>query len=656
MHGAGNGNIIFGDGLENYPDKNIKPSNFDILVANPPYSVRSFKPHLKLKDNEFTILDSISNDGSEIETLFVERITQLIKPSGIAAVILPITILNKEVESYIKARESILKNFKIRSIVQLGNKTFGATGQNTIVLFLEKFSEPPKRIDMVSDSIDSIFEARDLSDWEDHDILNAYLESVYNQLVLVIQSPDDNKEQEKFLGYKWSNRKGSEGIQIIEPGGLLYDAENRNSESTISYLIKNSFYDNTVDCRDLEPYTHYIRLADMIDFRGASFNKIIKTTKIRVKTPKPGYTLYSLASKDFTAELGNRVVANEQLSKNDGIPVYSANVFEPFGLIGKKNLTDFSCDSVLWGIDGDWMVNVIKADNPFYPTDHCGVLRTRNPDIIPEYLALALEKEGKYERFSRSNRASIQRIRALELLIPNKEKQTELLLKMEQLDTELKLQRDVISKCKKEIKDKFTELFGNIADLQDVSDISKIGDIATVTKLAGFEYTNYIHYKNSGDIIMIRGLNCKGTRLVLDDIYWIDQETSDLLPRSQLHKGDVLMTYVGTVGETALIDEDNKYHLAPNVAKITLDDQKNISSTFLAYLLYYMRERIVNDTQSSALSMSKIRDIEIGLPSKDKQFEFEKFVNSLSKTRNYAEQKLSSLIIQRNKFIDEEIE
>lgn len=394
----------------------------------------------------------------------------------------------------------------------------------------------------------------------------------------------------------------------------------------------------------------------MIDFRGASFNKIIKTTKMRVKTPKSGYTLYSLASKDFTAELGNRVVANEQLSKNGGIPVYSANVFEPFGLIDKKNLTDFSCDSVLWGIDGDWMVNVIKADNPFYPTDHCGVLRTRNPDIIPEYLALALEKEGKYERFSRSNRASIQRIRALELLIPNKEKQTELLLKMEQLDTELKLQRDVISKCKKEIKDKFTELFGNIADLQDVSDISKIGDIATVTKLAGFEYTNYIHYKNSGDIIMIRGLNCKGTRLVLDDIYWIDQETSDLLPRSQLHKGDVLMTYVGTVGEIALIDEDNKYHLAPNVAKITLDDQKNISPTFLAYLLYYMRERIVNDTQSSALSMSKIRDIEIGLPSKDKQFEFEKFVNSLSKTRNYAEQKLSSLIIQRNKFIDEEIE
>ena len=94
MHGAGDGNIIFGDGLENYTDKDISPCSFDILVANPPYSVKSFKPHLKLKDNTFTTLEKISNDGSEIETLFIERIAQLLKPTGIAAVILPILVGN----------------------------------------------------------------------------------------------------------------------------------------------------------------------------------------------------------------------------------------------------------------------------------------------------------------------------------------------------------------------------------------------------------------------------------------------------------------------------------------------------------------------------------------------------------------------------------
>lgn len=123
MHGAGNGNIIFGDGLENYPDKDIELKTFDILVANPPYSVKAFKPHLKLSNNELSILDKISNDGSEIETLFVERIAQLLKPNGVAAVILPSSILNKETESFIAARESLLGNFNIIAIVTLGSKT-----------------------------------------------------------------------------------------------------------------------------------------------------------------------------------------------------------------------------------------------------------------------------------------------------------------------------------------------------------------------------------------------------------------------------------------------------------------------------------------------------------------------------------------------------
>lgn len=175
MHGAGDGNIIFGDGLENYPDKEITPKSFDILVANPPYSVKAFKPHLKLTNNQLDILDKISNDGSEIETLFVERISQLLKPNGVAAVILPSSILNKENESFITARESLLKNFNIITIATLGSKTFGATGTNTVILFLQKFNEPPKRTDMVIDSVEAILSKADIDGWEDEFILRGYL-------------------------------------------------------------------------------------------------------------------------------------------------------------------------------------------------------------------------------------------------------------------------------------------------------------------------------------------------------------------------------------------------------------------------------------------------------------------------------------------------
>ena len=109
MNGAGEGNIIFGDGLENAPDKGIVNSSFDILVANPPYSVKEFKQHLQLKNNSFALLDSIGMSGKEIEVLFVERIVQLLKPKGIAAVILPVTILSNDSACYTGAREIILK-------------------------------------------------------------------------------------------------------------------------------------------------------------------------------------------------------------------------------------------------------------------------------------------------------------------------------------------------------------------------------------------------------------------------------------------------------------------------------------------------------------------------------------------------------------------
>ena len=178
MNGAGEGNIIFGDGLENIPDKGIDNGTFDILVANPPYSVKDFKQHLQLKNNSFMLLDRIGLNGGEIETLFVERIGQLLKPQGIAAVILPSSILSNDSASYTGAREQFLQNFYIRAIVSLGSKTFGATGTNTVIMFLEKFNEPPKQIDLSSDSVDAIFNGTELKEWKDKEILEAYIAQI----------------------------------------------------------------------------------------------------------------------------------------------------------------------------------------------------------------------------------------------------------------------------------------------------------------------------------------------------------------------------------------------------------------------------------------------------------------------------------------------
>lgn len=139
-----------------------------------------------------------------------------------------------------------------------------------------------------------------------------------------------------------------------------------------------------------------------------NFNEILKTSLKEIR----------LSDNIFDVSIGRRILKKEINENGIGLPAYSANVFEPFGYIEKDLLKDFSKPSVIWGIDGDWMVNYIAQNKPFYPTDHCGVLRVNSKDINSIFLAKALEKEGQRVRFSRSNRASMEAIKGLRINLP----------------------------------------------------------------------------------------------------------------------------------------------------------------------------------------------------------------------------------------------
>ena len=208
MNGAGDANIIFGDGLDNDPAKGIENGKFDILVANPPYSVSAFKAHLKLQHNDLEILPCISNSSGEIETLFVERIGQLLKSGGLAGVFLPSTILSASDKSgYEEAREQILSNFYLRAIVCFGGRTFGATSTSTIVLFMERFHEPPIQKQLAIDTANGILSGNDNSDWNDSDILNEYLSIIgvtaeqYKDFISETASIEDLRAIEYFKPY-----------------------------------------------------------------------------------------------------------------------------------------------------------------------------------------------------------------------------------------------------------------------------------------------------------------------------------------------------------------------------------------------------------------------------------------------------------------------
>ena len=137
LNGDGEANIIYGDGLKKHEALKEDIEKFDLIVTNPPYSVKEFKNYVELNKDEFELFDYLSEKASEIEVLFIERAKQALREGGRIGIILPSSILTNS-GIYTKARELILKYFDIIAITELGNKTFIATGTNTVILFMRR--------------------------------------------------------------------------------------------------------------------------------------------------------------------------------------------------------------------------------------------------------------------------------------------------------------------------------------------------------------------------------------------------------------------------------------------------------------------------------------------------------------------------------------
>ncbi|EDJ8714823.1 restriction endonuclease [Campylobacter coli] len=376
MYGQNEINILYADALASFELANtnnlegekakpqIESNSFDLLIANPPYSVKGFLETLSDKSkNTYKLFNDDINieTNNSIECFFCERANQILNDNAKAAIILPSSILNKD-SIYKNTREILFQNFDFIAIVELGNQTFGATGTNTIILFLRKketfkqenhlisqdYSLIKERIEaenlkdnesfyqnylsaycdfrkfdkelysnFLNGNLDSKLaeleafkdyrnafrqtsdykrlkeskiykESKDKQDLEDKAFL-AYAQAIekdkllyfslsLNQEVLIIKSPSDIKEQKKFLGYEWSNRKGDEGLKELHNPYLspLFERGNPQNETKLNTLIYKSFL-NTLDVipQELQTYATKARLVDMIDFEKVEFNKAI---------------------------------------------------------------------------------------------------------------------------------------------------------------------------------------------------------------------------------------------------------------------------------------------------------------------------------------------------------------------------------------------
>lgn len=258
LNGAANAHIKQGDGLEHDEDFLGELNSFDILVANPPYSVDAFKTHESRKvQNLYETIKLMSFNCGDIQNVFIERMHHLLKPKGIAAIVMPSALLSNAESSDIKTREILLQNFYIRCIASFGGKTFGKTSTNTIILFLEHFDFPPQKAKLLKDSATAIVNGENLDDWTDSDLFSEYLKAIdttkesYLQFVSKTESLFENtfapyfKEYETAFRNQTNTKKTIGKISETERKEKTNQPLKKNEKSSVEQkqLLSNEFFD-----------------------------------------------------------------------------------------------------------------------------------------------------------------------------------------------------------------------------------------------------------------------------------------------------------------------------------------------------------------------------------------------------------------------------
>ena len=316
-------------------------------------------------------------------------------------------------------------------------------------------------------------------------------------------------------------------------------------------------------------------------------------------------------------ERGKRVVRS-QLSISGKYPVYQ-NSLTPLGYHTDYNYNANTTFIIVAGAAGE----IGFSDKAFWAADDCFTVVC--PENVLNRYIYHLLLNNQNQLASKVRKASIPRlsrsaIENLVIPIPPLDVQCEI---VRILDNFTNLTAELTAELTAR-KTQYAYYRDKLLKAETNAYKYKLGEIATVTKLAGFEFTNYVTYSENGNIIALRGLNVKNGRLDLHDVKYVDKSDFSKLERSKLHIGDMLFTYVGTVGQVAIVDEEDKYYLAPNVALIRCNKEVLLPQ----YMKYYFQttrfwdkqiRRLLQSSSMQNIPMEKIRKFEIAVPPLDVQ-------------------------------------
>jgi len=378
---------------------------YDYILSNPPYVIsgtRIIKEELK---KTVRTKGKYKVNAVGLESLGVEWIINSLRPGGKAFIIIPDGILGRIVSSSKKLREYILENCYLDAIVSLPVRTFFANYEHTYILALTKKENV-------------VFK-------QDFPVFSYLVSNIGERLTSVKrESIDDNDLPEMIRLFKLYSVARADCKEMLERESLRCKIINIDKFASEGHWVIDRWWTEEekikIGLSEAPQPVTITELNNAISTFQVVLNDYEQFAEI-IEKSVANFKRISLGDeKLFKLHIGKRVLKKDLVksTKENLVPVFSANAIEPFGYISDNNCNESQYNSILWGIDGNFNFSVMPKGRKYITTDHCGVIDILTDSIVPDYLLFALYEEKRGNDFDRSFRASLTNIGKLKVRIP----------------------------------------------------------------------------------------------------------------------------------------------------------------------------------------------------------------------------------------------
>ena len=224
----------------------------------------------------------------------------------------------------------------------------------------------------------------------------------------------------------------------------------------------------------------------------------------------------------------------------------------------------------------------------------------------------------------------------------NLSKQDEIIACMDKVQSIIEMRQQELVKLDDLIKARFVEMFGDPANNEKGFIKAPMGEYMTV--LTDFSSNGSYKTLDSGVIMydepnyawMVRTTDLESGDMTA--IKYIDEEAYELLAKSKIYGGEIIMNKIGSAGKIYLMPQiDIPASLGRNAFMFRYDERINVK--FLYHLLtseYGQREiqQYVRGAVTKTITKNDVRAVLIIVPPIELQNEFESFVEQVNKSDN----------------------